>query len=748
VDEALATAEQARKPDGPNGKVDLFKGRLLAAASRPLDQVEKALEAAAADPVYTLPARSQLVEEYLRHNDLKAAQGQLALLQKLSPKNPQTQFLDAVLAYAEKNYARASDIVDQLMRLAPDNPRLLVLGGAANLADGALIPAEAKLGRVVQTTQNARAARRMLAETYVRMGQPDKALSALQPLVEAKPPDLPGLSVAAQAHLMKGELDKAEALFQAVAAKRPDDSRIQTTLALIELDRGRATEAFDALRVIAERDTAGDVADTAAISSRLRRREYDQALAAIAALDKKRPGTPTVPYVRGLALAGKGDAAGARAAFDAALKLAPDYQAPLLELSRLDVNENDLEAARKRLAAWVQRRPTDTAIRLALLDIRLRQDAPADELLSAIDEAIRLAPTDPAPHLAKIIQTQRLKGASEAVLAAQTAMTAVPDNFPILDAAGVVFAADGQDEQAISAYNRMSVLSPNSPVPHLRLAELYGRRDNAGAAASNLERTFEVAPLAPDLPRYALAHAARFKDFKLPAALARRLQQRYPTRPEGFEFEGDTLAAQQQWGAAAAAFKLALARGSGTRLAIKTYDTLLNASPGRPGAEAFARDYLAKQPADAAYYTFLGERARFAKDYAAAERYYRQSLQLQPTHGLVMNNLGWVLGQLGRRAEGIALLDKALKLYHDSTSIMDTLAELLAADGYVDKAIEWQRYAVSVKPDDGSLKLNLAKLLLGAGHKQEARELLTALAQSKPNPPAQAEVQRLLKLAS
>jgi predicted Zn-dependent protease len=80
--------------------------------------------------------------------------------------------------------------------------------------------------------------------------------------------------------------------------------------------------------------------------------------------------------------------------------------------------------------------------------------------------------------------------------------------------------------------------------------------------------------------------------------------------------------------------------------------------------------------------------------------------------------------------------------------MMDTLAELVAADGHVDTAIEWQRRAVELKPDEGSLKLSLARLLLDAGHKQEARDLLMALAQSKAAVPAQAEVQRLLQRAS
>ncbi|MCA0239444.1 MAG: PEP-CTERM system TPR-repeat protein PrsT [Proteobacteria bacterium] len=747
VDEALATAEQARLPGGPNGEVDLFQGQLLAAANRPPEAVVKALTAAAEDPLQTLRARTLLAEHYLRHNNLPAAKEQLAMLQKLAPQNLQTVYLDAALAFEEGAYARSESVVDTLLRVVPNNAQALVLGGAASLRRGSLIAAETKLGRAVQTTENAVVARRLLAETYLRMAQPAKAMHVLKPLIERPRPDVDALVLAAQGSLMSGDINRAESLFAAVASSRPDDMTVKTALALITLDRGNSNEAFNALRSISQRDT-GDSADLATISRRLRRQEFDEALTAIAALEKKQPTAPTAAYLRGLALAGKGDVAGARQSFEAALKIAPTYQAALLELTRLDVEEQKLDAARSRLAKWVEAHPTDVAMRMALLDVRLRQNAPGEELLSAIDEAIRIAPTEPAPYLAKIVQTKRIKGTRDAVAAAQTALAALPNHVSVLDAAGVVFSAAGEDQQAISVFNRMASQAPASAVPFLRLSDVHSKLGNVAAATSALERAFDLDPVSPDVHRQLLAYAAKYKDFKMPLSAAKRLQQRYGDRPAGFELEGDLAAAQRRWDAAATAYRAGLARGAGTRLAIKTWDVLALGGSGHAGAEAFAREWIAKHPTDSAFHAFLADRARGAKDYAAAERNYRRVLELRPEHGIAMNNLAWVLGQSGRRAEGIEWAQKATRLYPKAAPYMDTLASLLAADGQAAAAIDWQRRAVGADDGDVSLKLGLAKLLLDAGQKQEARSLLATLAKSNASAPASAEVQRLLKLAS
>jgi predicted Zn-dependent protease len=76
---------------------------------------------------------------------------------------------------------------------------------------------------------------------------------------------------------------------------------------------------------------------------------------------------------------------------------------------------------------------------------------------------------------------------------------------------------------------------------------------------------------------------------------------------------------------------------------------------------------------------------------------------------------------------------------------MDTLAMLLADKGEVSQATEMLRKALAISPQASAIQLNLAKVLISAGRKDEARKELEALAKLGDKFPGQAEVAKLQK---
>jgi predicted Zn-dependent protease len=76
---------------------------------------------------------------------------------------------------------------------------------------------------------------------------------------------------------------------------------------------------------------------------------------------------------------------------------------------------------------------------------------------------------------------------------------------------------------------------------------------------------------------------------------------------------------------------------------------------------------------------------------------------------------------------------------------MDTLAMLLADNGETAKAIELLKKAFAASPQASSIQLNLAKVLISAGKKSDARKELEALAKLGDKFSAHAEVDQLLK---
>ena len=119
-------------------------------------------------------------------------------------------------------------------------------------------------------------------------------------------------------------------------------------------------------------------------------------------------------------------------------------------------------------------------------------------------------------------------------------------------------------------------------------------------------------------------------------------------------------------------------------------------------------------------------------------------MELQPSNALAMNNVAWLLVKQGKPG-ATQLAEKAVSLLADRPPLLDTLALALAADNKMDKAIEAQKRAVTLAPNNPVMRLSLAKHYMKAGEKAFARAELETLKKLGDRFGGQAEVAELLK---
>ena len=160
-------------------------------------------------------------------------------------------------------------------------------------------------------------------------------------------------------------------------------------------------------------------------------------------------------------------------------------------------------------------------------------------------------------------------------------------------------------------------------------------------------------------------------------------------------------------------------------------------------AEQFASRWIRDHPSDALFPFYLADRALASKDFAAAETRYRDVIKLQPNNALAINNVAWLMVQQNK-AGAVAYAEQANQLMPGRPALMDTLAAALAADRQLDKAVAVQKQAVERAPEDGQLRLNLAKLYIKADQKGMARGELERIGKLGRNFPQQEEVTKLL----
>lgn len=689
-----------------------------------------------------MAGQAAVITLLMQQGNLPEAEKQVEQLKKYSATEPQTKFLEAQLAYQKKDFKLARDLVAQVLKVAPGNIQALQLAGAVALQLNSLMQAEDYLSRALQVAPDLRLARRALVLTYLRLREPAKSMVTLLPGLTGENVDPELLSLAGEVYLQNGDVKKAQEYFEKAAQKAPKDAQKRTTLALAHLMNGSTESAFAELQDIAGSDV-GTTADQALISAHLKRQEFDKALVAIDRLEKKQPTHPLAALLRGRTLLGKHDAAGARKSFERALSLDPTYFPAVASLAGLDMDDKRPEDAKKRFEAVLVKNPKNSQALLALAEIAARSGAAKVEVAKLIGNAVSANPTEATLHLLLIdfyLRNQDVKAASSA---AQTAAVALPASPEVLDALGRTQQASGEFNQAIATFNKLAGMQPSSPQPQLRLAAVHMVEKNKEAARNSLRKALEIKPDILEAQRALVLLDLDAMNFQDAQKTARSVQIQRPQEGVGYALEGDIHAAHKNWEGAATAYRAGLKKVISSELAIKLHRVLL-ASGKAAEADKFSTMWQKDYPKDSSFPFYLGDAALARKDYDLAEKSFAAVVKLQANNAVAYNNLAWVSAKLNKTG-AIAYAEKANTLAPNQPAFMDTLAVLLSDKGEYAKAVDLQKKAMSLQPQNGLFKLNLAKIHIQGGNKELARNELDGLAKLGDKFQAQAEVVTLLK---
>ena len=742
IDEALAGLDKIPRQSSGADEAHKLRGDLLLYGKRDMDAAMVAYrEALQVNPSY-LEGQAAVVQLLLLQGKTEAAAEALQRLAKAAPGKPQTLYLQAMLAYAKNDLKAAQEHAQKLVSLTPENFRALELAGMTELRLGANVQAEALLAKALQLEAGLPMARRGLVTAYVRQGRLDKAMSALPVDVERNDRDPGMMALAGQVYMLHGDVERAQRYFARASNLDPKDPAKRTSLAVSRLASGQGDAALGELQSIAASDD-GVVADMALINALLQERKVDQALKAIDALEKKRPADVMPVFLRGRALLLKRDAVGARKAMERVLEIDPNYFPAVGVLAVLDNADKRPDDARARLEAAIKRQPGNVQAHLALVELRQANGADKTELATLLRKVVEAAPSSPLPRLLLAEHHLRHSEPKDALVVAQQAVSALPDNVQLLDVLGRAQSANGEHNQAQASFNRMAALQPQSSLPFLRMASanlIAGDRD---AASQNLRKALEIEPksLEAQQGQVSLAMAAQKPGDAL--AISRAVQKQRPKEQVGYMLEGEIHAAGKAWDKAADAFRAGLKQVASPELAVRLHDVLLSAAK-KPEADRWAAEWSRTQPKDAAFPFYLGNRALTLNELPESLRHFERVVAIQPENAAALNNLAWLKGQLGRDG-ALADAERANALAPNQPAFMDTWAMLLSSANQHERALEMQKKVVQLQPQVLEFKLNLAKIQIKAGNKDAARALLDELSAAGDRFSAQAEVDRLKK---
>ena len=741
-DDALAALEEVLSKAPANADAWKLKGDILFyAKARPDDALVAYRKSIEVGPTF-LPSHLAALAALMQQNKLDEASTQLEQLKKFAASHPEAKFVEAQLAYLKKDYKLAKSLSDDLVRLASNNPRVLQLAGTIEFLTGDFSQAETYLTRAIQANPQNDFSQRLLISTYLRLGQADKALATLKPLMGKGRPDPKVYSLAGEVYLQTGDAKTAETYFSKALQPDPNNVELQTALAVSRMAGGQSDIAFNELENIAD-SSDGTQADLALIRAHMQRKEFDKALAAVAKLEVKQPGKPEASTLRGRIQLAQKDVAAARKSFEKALIIDPSYFPAAATLAALDVTDKKPEEAKKRFENVLAKNPKNGQAMLALIEIAAMRGAGKDELAALLKKAIEANPGDVGPRLLLIDLYLKYSDTNLAIVTAQSAVSAISTSMELLDALGRAQQVSGDVNQAIATFTKVTTERPLSASAQLRLADAHHANKNNEASEQNVRKALEIRPDYLDAQRALIILQMEAKKYQDAILVARSIQLQRPKDEAGFVLEGDVAAVRQDLYGAAAAYRAGLKIRQSPLVAVKLHSVLLT-SGNTAEADRFATDWLKTVPKDSAFLSYLGDVALSRKDYISAQKHYSGILKLEPDNPSALNNLAWITVQL-KGPNALAYAEKANTLSPNQPFFMDTLATVLSATGEHARAIEIQRKAVQLQPSSELLKLNLAKIYIAAGDKSKAKNELETLAKLDAKRTYHLEAAELLK---
>ncbi len=713
----------------------------IAAGQR--EQAVATLESAVDGDAKAVNARVALVALLVTSGQMDKAVARVETMKKEAPLQFGTLYSDALVSFARGDATHARDVIQQVLGIKSDHIPSLYLSGLINSQLGSYAIAEEALRKVVAQVPNDASARRALALTYLKTGRAGQAVEMLEPALRRSPDDPALLRTVAEAYLAAGDMPRAAQAFERAGAIDKGDTASKVRLAQVRYAEGDTARALSDLQSIAATDSKDYQADLALITTHLRRREFDQALAAVASLEKKQPDNPLTYNIKGVVYTAKRDVPNARASFERALQIQPNYFAAARNLSLLDVQQGKADDARKRYEQMLAKDPKNEQALLALAELLAITGRPSGEIKAAIDRAIAANSASVAPRMALVAYYTSVRDTKGALAAAQSAQAAFPQDIQVLGAVGAAQLLAGEANQAVETFGRVVQLQPEDPTALLHFAEAQAAAKDYNAAIATLRK---VITIQPDQPQALVGIAKVFALSGRPEEAmteARKLQKEHPDRAIGFAIEGEILSGQKKWNEAAAAYREGLVRQPLPFLAIARYSALESAGKSTEAIEV-ANKWIKDNPKDAVFQLFLADQSQAKKDYRSAVPRYRAALANEPDSLPILNNLAYVLTELGDSKAAAGIAERAYVQAPFNVNVIDTFGWTLVQATDLKRGTELLRAAAGMAPANQEIRLHLAKALLKSGDKASAKRELEVLVKLEPASPIRVDAEKLL----
>ncbi len=616
----------------------------------------------------------------------------------------------------------------------------------------------------------------LMLDAGLRLSRGDNigALVELEGLAKRYPHSIKLSFDLARAYVATGDAVKAATLLRRVLQQDPKNVTAIVSLAQLDLARGDASSAIYSLKQLVAQQPTLEGAWQLLARAYYSQGEVDNTLQIYRQLAGRYPKEPGFPLAMGQILIERGKRAEARAAFDRALELAPNYPAaltPLQQLVRLDLLDQENARAMQRVTKLIKEVPQAPEPRLLEAEVLLAAHTAqsTNQAETSLLKATELKPDYWAAYLALARLYKDAKQNAKALSDLQGIVAKNPKDSVAQMLIGVLLTEEKDYEGARTAYEAILKVNPKF-VPALNnAAYLYSER------LGDLERAYKYASLAHDLESSDPATADTFgwvlyhrREYRWAANLLAESAGKLPDEADVHHHLGMAYYQMGQEDAAGRELKRALALSGNfdgrTEVERRLAVLALPAVATNAAAIAALEKRTTEQPEDVVAWSRLGKAYQATGKSEQAATAWQNALRANPECVPALLDLASLYaGSLQQARKGLELVKTANKLEPENFQATRLNGWLSFQTGNYPLALELLRQAAQKQPNDREIQLELAEAAyyqgalteaLGAGRiaaqagpgfarLEEARQFLALIDPAAPKP-APAVVNQIL----
>lgn len=728
IDRALSYVNQAIAVPTPFINGWILKANILAQSSKPKEAMAAINRALEIDSTH-LSARLTKAMLHISLQEYALAEEHVDYIISEIPNEPRAGYLKALInanidSADDKSannkltevIATLSAVPDEIMKTTPD---YYFLAGLTNYQYGNLVDAKRYLEKYLTYVELHSQTVKMIAQIDLQQGNAISAKNLLSKTNLSQPDDPEILTLLGMTYLQLGDISKAENYFKQVLVLNPNSEAGITNLARSKMQSGEYQLAIDALLTIKDNEVNNVQIKLLLIDSYEKGKFYDDAIAIAQELVEQYPSDSYFQQRLGALLGWNKQLTQARAAFTQALALDNANIAAIIHLARMDIIENNLDAAKTFLTQKLKEFPQDALIMTELSNVFALENN-YDEALLWVNKAHVLAPNN-FYVLSKLVNTLVAnKKLDEAVEFADLFIGQNPSSLDGLKLIARLYQLQNKHQQAIMALRDYVKRSANKSSANITLAQAQLKAsDNVGAMQSYKKAIVadqNSIPAHIGLANLVISN----KDEAFALSLIENIAKLTASKSLEQVLLGDLYYALDNLVNAQKHYLAALKFSDQKQAILGLYRSFKKANEVEK-AIAHLHNWLEKHPDDIVIEIALADSYKGSGQLQQAADSYEKLLTKHGQLPILLNNAANVYFSLEQKEKARQYASQAYSYLKDNVAIIDTYAWIESRSGNHLEALALFRYALTKDYDNAEIKYHLAVTLDKLGRTTEAK---------------------------